>query len=606
MFGLFNEVGPCEVVQMADGKYGTQMRTFGWDRASNILFIDQPNQVGFSYDTATNASLDLFTNEVFEPPTPPDSQLPSFMYLNGTFGTANENDSRTYATTANTTEIAARATWHFLQTWLSTFRQYNPSTRPNVTTTTSSEPAGINLFTESYGGKYGPVFATYFEEQNTAITNGQLPSNSTLPIKLQSLGIMNGLVDDLIQDYYFADFAYNNTYGVDIISQTDQLNALNLFTNQCQPAIQACRMANADIYGDNVQANQLCESAQWTCNNLTSIAAAHGYFPYDIRQKSPSPDPSAAYAEYLNQDDVLAAIGARVNYTESSPYVQQDFISTGDTIRGGLIQDLADLLKLGVRVALIYGDADFLVNWYGGQAIAYAVANALPSYPVPTSVSSAGSGIPPSYASGFATAGFSEIVVNDSYVGGAVKQYGNLSFSRVYNAGHFIPYYQPETAFQIFARVIMGTDLSTAADVDLSSFMSNGTANATYTASAPAAPSPTCWVRNWNGSCSTSDTEAMQNGEGLVKYGMYVQNSESLTLPSTSVNAGIPGSPMTTSTSGTGSGSARASDTTTVPLTGVYTATGTPSSSNGAAATAAPWMDRRVGMVLLGAAAIVA
>ncbi|KAK4503278.1 hypothetical protein PRZ48_006706 [Zasmidium cellare] len=599
MFGLFNEVGPCEVVQMADGRYGTQMRTFGWDRASNILFIDQPNQVGFSYDTASNASLDLFTNKVFEPPTAPDSELPSFMYLNGTFSTASENDSRTYATTANTTEIAARATWHFLQTWLSTFSQYNPSTRPNVTTTSTSEPAGINLFTESYGGKYGPVFATYFEEQNAAIASGQLPSNSTLPIKLQSLGIMNGLVDDLIQDYYFADFAYNNTYGIEIISRTDQLNALNLFSNQCQPAIQSCRMANQDLFGDNEQANKLCEAAQWTCNNLTSIAAAHGYFPYDIRQKSPSPDPSAAYQEYLNQGDVLSAIGARVNYTESSPYVQEDFISTGDTIRGGLIQDIAELLKLGVRVALIYGDADFLVNWYGGQAIAYAVANSLPNFPFPTSVSTSGSGIPPSYASGFANAGFAEIVVNDSYVGGAVKQYGNLSFSRVYDAGHFIPYYQPETMFQIFARVIMGTDLSTAADVDLSSFASNGTANATYTASAPPAPSPTCWVRNWNGSCSTSDTEAMQKGEGLVQYGMYVQNSESITLPSTSVNAGMPGSPMTTTSSG--SREAKSSETTTTPLTGVYTATGTPTSSGGAVPTLTPCLEGRVGMILSGA-----
>lgn len=601
MFGLFSEVGPCEVVQMADGRYGTQMRTFGWDRASNILFIDQPNQVGFSYDKATNASLNLLTNEVFEPPTLPDTQLPGFMYLNGTFGTANENDSKGYATTANTTEIAARATWHFLQTWLSTFSQYNPSTRPNVTTPTSAEPAGINLFTESYGGKYGPVFATFFEEQNVAIANGQLPSNSTLPIKLQSLGIMNGLVDDLIQDYYFPYFAYNNTYGIEVISQTDQINAINLYTNLCEPAIQRCRSANQDIYGDNEQANELCKAAQWTCNNLTSIAAARGYFPYDIRQKDPSPDPSAAYQEYLNQGDVLEAIGARVNYTESNPYVQRDFISTGDSIRGGLIEDIADLLRLGVRVALIYGDADFLVNWYGGQAIAYAVANALPGFPYPTSVSATGAGVQPSYLNGFANAGFAEIVVNDSYVGGAVKQYGNLSFSRVYDAGHFVPYYQPETAFQIFARVIMGTDLSTAADVDLSSFMSNGTANATYTTTVSAAPSPTCWVRNWNGSCSTSDTEAMKKGEGLVAYGMYVQEEDDLNLPSSTVTAGMPGSPLTTVTSGTESASS--SDSSTTPLTGVYTATGTPSSSKGAAPTPAPWIDGHVGMVLLGVAA---
>lgn len=603
MFGLFNEVGPCEVVQMSDGSYGTQMRTFGWDRASNILFIDQPNQVGFSFDTATNASRDLFADELFEPPTSPNSGLPSFMYLNGTFGTANENSRKPYATTANTTDIAAIATWHFLQTWLSTFTQYNPVTRPNVTTPNSDEPAGVNLFTESYGGKFGPVFASYFEQQNNAIVNGQLPSNETLQIKLQSVGILNGLIDDLIQDRYYPEFAYNNTYDIDIISQTDQLNALSNYTYQCTPAIQACRDATTDAYGDDKKANQLCESAQYTCNNLTAMAGQRGYYSYDIRQKVPSPDPSAAYQEYLNQGSVLSSIGAKVNYSETSPYVLDGFVSTGDTIRGGTIDDLAGLLKKGIRVALIYGDADYLCNWLGGQAVSLAIADALPGFPAATSVSATGAAVPPSYSNGFSKAGYAEIVVNDTYVGGVVRQYGNLSFSRVYDAGHFVPYYQPETAFQVFARVILGTDLSTAADVDLATFVSNGTANATHTNDTPKQPKATCWVRNWNDSCSSSDTDSMKQGKGLVEHGIYYQDSKSVERPSSSVAAGVPGLPMTTTSTRSDSDSSSSSTT---ALTGVYTATGTPSmSSKGAAPTAMPALNDKVGPLgvgLLGAA----
>lgn len=41
MIGLFAENGPCEVVELAEGKFGTQARDWGWDRASNILYIDQ-------------------------------------------------------------------------------------------------------------------------------------------------------------------------------------------------------------------------------------------------------------------------------------------------------------------------------------------------------------------------------------------------------------------------------------------------------------------------------------------------------------------------------------------------------------------------------------
>ena len=267
MVGLFNEVGPCEVVQMSDGSYGTQLRMFGWDRSSNILFIDQPNQVGFSYDSPTNASYNLYTNEVFEPPTGPSTTLPDFMYLNGTFGSASTNDQTPFATTANTTEIAAQATWHFLQSWLSAFPQYNPVTRPNVTVNTvNSAAAGVHLFAESYGGKYGPAFASFFENQNARRLNGSLPSNRTLPIQLESLGILNGQIDDAVQDYWYPLYAYNNTYAVDAITQVDELNDLNLYNTQCLPQINDCRAAmnstDPDGEGDVSATNDVCFQAQ--------------------------------------------------------------------------------------------------------------------------------------------------------------------------------------------------------------------------------------------------------------------------------------------------------------------------------------------------------
>jgi hypothetical protein len=41
MIGLFTENGPCEIVELADGKFGTTASDWGWDRASNMLYIDQ-------------------------------------------------------------------------------------------------------------------------------------------------------------------------------------------------------------------------------------------------------------------------------------------------------------------------------------------------------------------------------------------------------------------------------------------------------------------------------------------------------------------------------------------------------------------------------------
>ncbi|KAK6441574.1 hypothetical protein LTR95_002194 [Oleoguttula sp. CCFEE 5521] len=591
MTGLFEEMGPCEVVQMSDGTYGTQSRIWGWDRISNMLFFDQPNQVGFSFDKASNTSYDLFAGQIIEPPTGPTA-LPPYMYMNGTFGTANAKNPLT-TTTANTTEIAASATWHFLQSWLAAFPQYNTVTRPNITSSQIPAAAvGVHLFTESYGGKYGPTFATHFQEQNQRRLNGSLPYNSTLEIKLESLGIINGLVDDAVQDPYYPEYAYNNTYGVQAINEVDYLNSKSFFAGagQCFDQINACRTAmnttDPDGDGDVSATNALCESAQISCLNVSSPYLKSERSVYDVRQKLPTPDPPSAYQEYLNNDSVLASIGAQVNYTQNNPYVQQGFISTGDTIRGGLSQDLAYLVSIGIRVGLIYGDADYICNWYGGEAISLQVASLLPASIPMTSATNPSAIVftPPDYATAFPAAGYADIIVNNSYSGGAVRQFGNLSFSRVYDAGHFVPYYQPEAAFVIFSRIVLGTDIGTGEVKNLSIWGTTGTQNSTHTNTVPPTPSTTCWVRDWNNTRTSDDTEAMLAGKGLVMHGIWYPDDDSVTLPSSSVAAGVPGNPMPTS--GSLSVMGQAGESSTMALTGVFTATGTPKPSNSKGAAA--------------------
>lgn len=44
MFGFFSENGPCQVVEQGADGLGTVPRAWGWDRASNMLFIDQVSQ----------------------------------------------------------------------------------------------------------------------------------------------------------------------------------------------------------------------------------------------------------------------------------------------------------------------------------------------------------------------------------------------------------------------------------------------------------------------------------------------------------------------------------------------------------------------------------
>ncbi|KZF24904.1 alpha/beta-hydrolase [Xylona heveae TC161] len=560
MMGMFQENGPCEVVELGLNEWGTKARDWGWDRSSNMLYVDQPNQVGFSYDIPTNVSLDLLRNNYVEPPTQLPSGAQPYAFLNGTFG------SMQNYTTANTTEIAAYSIWHMLQGFLGSFPQYNPGFRID---TNETSPAGVNLFAESYGGKYGPGFASVWEEQNMRRMNGSLPQNGTLEIQLQALGIVNGCIDDLIQAPFYPYMAYNNSYGIKAISASAAQNALDSFSapGGCRDAILACRKAVAEQDPNNdgnvPDVNDLCIDAEAICQtNVTDPYTVSNRGQYDIRHMNPDPFPPGEYREYLNQGNFLAAIGARTNYSEVSNFVNGVFITTGDPERGDQISQLAYLLSKGVRVALIYGDADYICNWYGGQAASFAVAQASNYTP-------------------FYNAGYADIQVNQSYIGGAVRQYGNLSFSRVYDAGHLVPAYQPETAFTVFTRIIQGTNIATGETVNLTNFGTTGNANATHTNKAGPAPSPTCWIRAIEDTCTDQQKVMIMNGQGVVINGVLYDKASDWSSPASTAtsNVGVPGSYPTTKTeTSVVTQTASATVTSSMP-TGVYVASGT--SSNG-------------------------
>lgn len=42
-----------------------------------------------------------------------------------------------------------------------------------------------------------------------------------------------------------------------------------------------------------------------------------------------------------------------------------------------------------------------------------------------------------------------------------LAQFGKLSFTRVFNAGHAVSAFQPETIYRIFMRSMFGTDVAT-------------------------------------------------------------------------------------------------------------------------------------------------
>ncbi|KAI0077822.1 serine carboxypeptidase [Panus rudis PR-1116 ss-1] len=117
-FGLFMELGPCQVVSNNETKFNP----YSWNEAANIFFIDQPVGVGGSYAE--------------------------------------------YGETVGTTEEAAKDIAAFVAIFFQHFSKFKGN--------------GFHMAGESYGGRYIPVFAAEVYDQNAKLVEaGLTPVNLT-------------------------------------------------------------------------------------------------------------------------------------------------------------------------------------------------------------------------------------------------------------------------------------------------------------------------------------------------------------------------------------------------------------------------------------------
>lgn len=84
------------------------------------------------------------------------------------------------------------------------------------------------------------------------------------------------------------------------------------------------------------------------------------------------------------------------------------------------------------------------------------------------------------HAEEFRSAGYAPFVV-DGVEYGESRQYGNFSFTRVYESGHEVPYYQPKASLELFRRVLADLAVSDGSVKVTPTYKSNGTAVATHT-----------------------------------------------------------------------------------------------------------------------------
>ncbi|OBR11257.1 Carboxypeptidase S1 [Colletotrichum higginsianum IMI 349063] len=402
MNGLFGEIGPCTI--NAKGKVADN--PLSWSGVSNLLFVDQPATVGFSYTTLVNGTVNPKTAEII----PQQCTL-----ADPRCGTYSSMD---ISLTPNSTTEAAKVFYQVMQGIMGAFPQYTSN--------------GVHITGQSYGGHYAPIFASYITEQN------QLKAPGTLQIPLKSISIEDGFMDTRVQfgAYYNYSVSPGNPYDIKPFNDTLQQQ---LFTNMfgpggCQDRQTACNSKPAD---------KICADADAFCvdkvEDFWDINARRA--ENDIRYLLPYPFPAPFFVAYLNRADIQAAIGASNNFTQASVQTSMAFSSTGDDSRTGelVTKSMASLLQQGITVALFTGDADYDSNMIGAQIVAANVG-----------------------AANWASAGFVNLTANsDGQIPGEVKQADAFSFTRLFFAGHLSAFNQPEAALRIQERVIKGVDIAT-------------------------------------------------------------------------------------------------------------------------------------------------
>ncbi|KAK8107050.1 Carboxypeptidase S1-like protein A [Apiospora kogelbergensis] len=476
MMGLLEENGPC---QIANDSKTTYLNPWSWNNEVNMLYLDQPNQVGFSYDVPTNGTwtIDEEGNFVVVPANFSDGRLPEANLTShyGTFA------SQELAQTANSTAHAAHALWHFAQTWFFEFPHYKP------------DDDRISLWTESYGGHYGPRFMRFFQQQNEKIANGSSEKGAHY-IHLDTLGIINGLLDMAVQGETYIQFAYNNTYGIQAFNQStyDELMHNWMKPNGCKERINQCQAALKD---------------------LEDLARG----PRVLRHRAPGarPFPPPHMRGYLASAPVLSALGVPVNFSSNSLAVARGFEQTYDILRGGFLAAAGALLDAGVKVHLVYGDRDYACNWIGGERASLAVPHA-------RAAEFAAAGYEPFLAAspGYTPSSWESLGRDEGEeeaVAGMTRQVGNFSFTRVFQAGHEVPSYQPAAAYAAFMRALFDRDIATGLRRVTGDLATVGPADTWHIKNVPPAwPEPRCYILK-PATCTSEVWEKVEAGKVVVE-----------------------------------------------------------------------------------------
>ncbi|KAI0800559.1 serine carboxypeptidase, partial [Fomes fomentarius] len=279
---------------------------------------------------------------------------------------------------------------------------------------------------ESYAGRYIPVFAAAVYDQNAKLVEAGLT-----PVNLSSVMIGNGCTDfDIMLPSYYE--LQCKDYGFPTVTSIESCVRMKQLVPRCQKRLkESCK----DIV-DQID----CRSAWDFCTE-----AFQGVFEeinmYDaLRPCKGNPDIDSCYpiakhtTTYLNNPSTQATLGidsAHSNFSVIGWGVNQQFEASGDFWNFRAEHYIESLLERGVRVLIYVGDTDWACNWVANDRMTLALEW--------------------SSQESFRSEPLRDWFI-EGEVAGKTRRFGDLTFATVRDAGHMVPYDQPERSLELANR----------------------------------------------------------------------------------------------------------------------------------------------------------
>ncbi|KAH8915562.1 peptidase S10 serine carboxypeptidase [Atractiella rhizophila] len=298
--GLLTELGPCNI---QEGGNGTDYNEWGWNEHANLIFLDQPVNVGYSW---TEGELVYDSNE------------------------------------------AGKDFYAFLQLFYSRFSQLQKN--------------NFVIAGESYGGAYIPVFSRHIWDRNEELRTLQVQERQdVIEIPLESIMIGNGLTDVVKQakgSYIYgceSPYAMLNKTQCDLMAKYVPICEQLLKICQDEPSNRTCEAVSpvcdlSDVPWMELHINPY--DIRKTCDMNKGIEdCAQGLHSVNA---------------FLNKPGTKKELGVpdHVTFTSCNLEVGMTFAAHFDVVADHS-KFLIKMLAEGLRVLLYIGEEDLVCNYEG-------------------------------------------------------------------------------------------------------------------------------------------------------------------------------------------------------------------------------------------------